>query len=352
MSDSVKLKVTKAGVEACLKADSNGLNMRLKTVKFSTDRFISVLNDERTALGNVVYEASIASGGTSVNDNTLRFFSVIDSPELLSVGSVGLFDEDGVLFAIASVAEGDLLKFLPKISFVLSFGLTISAFILEKIEVVIDQSGAIVMGLILEHEKHVNPHPQYNVGLLDHQEQLDIIADYVGELQNKIRELELAVGGTATANAFKFFSRDVGKAATPYPTIPGQVTNKYHVNKASVQIMPDGFIRQSLMVTIYGMDTDAHIILPVSILPQDILSVVGSPYNAEWTNDAGFRFMDTFSVVISGKRYYCIRVYSDRMSKNSPYNGWCDYSIEILGRHSNLANYNNMNVYPYSTFNV
>lgn len=162
MSDPVKLKLTKVGLDAALNAEINGIFIKLDKIKFSTDRFVSVPNDLRTALDNVVHESTIAAGGTSILQNTLRLFSVIDSPQAHSIGSIGLYTEDGVLFAIASVETGELMKMMPRISFTMSFGMTLSALLLDNIDVIIDEQSALAAALMFQHENHNDPHPQYS----------------------------------------------------------------------------------------------------------------------------------------------------------------------------------------------
>ena len=162
MSDPVKLKLTKVGLDAALNAEINGIFIKLDKIKFSTDRFVSVPNDLRTTLDNVVHESTIAAGGTSILQNTLRLFSVIDSPQAHSIGSIGLYTEDGVLFAIASVETGELMKMMPRISFTMSFGMTLSALLLDNIDVIIDEQSALAAALMFQHENHNDPHPQYS----------------------------------------------------------------------------------------------------------------------------------------------------------------------------------------------
>ena len=190
MSDPIKLKITRAGLGACFDAKVNAIDLKLNSMKFSADGFESVSNDEHTSLPNVVYESMVASGGVELGSNTLRLFSVIDAPAEIIVRSLGIYTEDDVLFAIASVTDGYLFKFFPQISFVLSLGMTLATGFIEHIQIVTDENSALAMALIAQHESSANPHPQYQNELNDHQEQIDALNLLIDNMRNQVVSLE------------------------------------------------------------------------------------------------------------------------------------------------------------------
>lgn len=213
MAEPVKLLITKAGIEAALNAEVSGVVIELSKVKFSTANFTSVLNDTRKTLPNVVYESSIAAGGTSIGQNTLRCHAVVDSPVLLSIGSVGLFTTDGILFAVASAPTGELLKILPKISFIMSFGLTIQAALLDNIKVVVDPSAALAASLIYQHEKQADPHPQYATDL-------DVLALAAAVEDRIVKVQALLATKTALEQGISYLMSELGlhkSAVNPHP---------------------------------------------------------------------------------------------------------------------------------------
>ena len=112
MSDPIKLIITAAGLEAALNVELTGIVIKLDKVKFSTDLFESVVNDPHTDLANVVAESSIVAGGTSASQNTLRFTTMVNTNAEHTIGSLGLYTDDDVLFAIASVDTGYLMKLI------------------------------------------------------------------------------------------------------------------------------------------------------------------------------------------------------------------------------------------------
>lgn len=213
MTEPVKLIITKAGIEAALNAEVNGIVIELQKVKFSTANFTSVTNDPRTTLPGVVYESSIAAGGTSIGQNTLRCHAVVDSPTLLNIASVGLFTADGILFAVASAPTGELLKILPNISFIMSFGMTLQAALLDNIKVVVDPTAALAAALIYQHEKHINPHPQYATDL-------DVLALAEAVEDRIVKVQALLATKTALEQSVSYLLSELGihkSAPNPHP---------------------------------------------------------------------------------------------------------------------------------------
>lgn len=190
MSEVVKLKITKAGLYAFFDARSNGIRLELSTMKYSSANFESVLMDERTSLPDIVSESHIVASGTSVETNTIRFITLINSASDLYIGSVGVYTAEGVLFAVASVPTGQLFRVYTGISFTATFGLSITAQVLENINVVVDQNTPIMYSMMLDHENHANPHPQYAKSA----EVTDAIKDILKEL-DQITEGQSDIGG-------------------------------------------------------------------------------------------------------------------------------------------------------------
>lgn len=157
----VKLKITKIGIESAVNADARGLKVELSHIKYSADYFESTVMDERTNIPNVIFESSIEVGGTSEDGRTLRLFSTINAPSSMQINSLGVYTTEGVLFAVASVTNGNLFKVFTGISFIASFGMTFSASLLEMITVTTDENTAQSLILMAQHELSSNPHPQY-----------------------------------------------------------------------------------------------------------------------------------------------------------------------------------------------
>ena len=78
MSEPIKLHITKAGLYAFFDARANGIKLEIDKMKYSSDNFVSVPQDTRTELNNIVSESNIVASGTSVETNTIRFVAVIN----------------------------------------------------------------------------------------------------------------------------------------------------------------------------------------------------------------------------------------------------------------------------------
>lgn len=179
MSTPVQLKITKAGIESVFDAEQRGLRVQLNRIVYSSANFESVNMDTRTQLSNIILESSIAVGGVSEDRQTLRFFSVINSPSELEIKSLGVYTDTNVLFAIASVPAGNLFKVYGGISFIASFGLAISASTSSAINITTDQNAAMALILMNDHESALNPHPQYMAAV-------QRVEQIVDELQNDV----------------------------------------------------------------------------------------------------------------------------------------------------------------------
>lgn len=166
MTEPVKLKITKQGVQSALSVQNTGLKLSIASVKYSTTNFVSFVNDDRTDIGNVVYESAVAAGGISTELNTLRLMTLVDVPADVNAASIGVYTDTGILFAVASVETGTLLKIPASLNYALSFGMTLSPILLENINIIIDQNAAMAMALVMAHENHPDPHPQYASKLL------------------------------------------------------------------------------------------------------------------------------------------------------------------------------------------
>lgn len=161
MSKTIQLKLTNIGISHCLNAETSGIKLELDRIVFSSDNFESVDYDPHTEIKNIIHEAPIAVGGKSEDQRSLRFVSYINSPTELEIRSLGIYTKDNVLFAVASVAAGNLFKVYNGVSFVAAFGMSIAPAFANVIEIKTDQNAALALVMMNDHERHANPHPQY-----------------------------------------------------------------------------------------------------------------------------------------------------------------------------------------------
>lgn len=158
-TNEIVFTVTHAGKNAALNAEEIGLILRLQTVGFGIGHGDSNQNSEN--LVNKVLETELSAGGVQPTTNTLMLGINYTPPQDLYLSEIGIYTEDGVLFAIAQKTEGHFFIFSEGIPFIGSFGLTLGDLDKNKIEITVMQDAPIAQQMIFAHEAHPDPHPQY-----------------------------------------------------------------------------------------------------------------------------------------------------------------------------------------------
>lgn len=141
-------KITEAGKNAALDAESTGLTLRLDSLGVGRAQYTPTGGE--TALRDEFMRVGIAAGDIDEQNHTLRFSSTLSANSETEVWELGLFDEHNRLFAVASRTNKPLLKIYPDIVLVASFGLTLGELDLNSITMVIDPSGAILAAYKLD----------------------------------------------------------------------------------------------------------------------------------------------------------------------------------------------------------
>lgn len=205
------LNITDVGIKAALDANNLGIKVELGTVKYSSDSFISVPEDPITELNNIIAETPIANGGVSEDGRTFRFSSILNLQNETAIGSLGVYTKEGILFAVASAPTGSLLKAFGGIGLIVSFGLAMSHEAANGIKISIDRESALIIGLISQHEKAANPHPQYesqlrdiNGNFFDFMNWANQIDERLKALRDKTKEMTNQIQEVITINSRKY----------------------------------------------------------------------------------------------------------------------------------------------------
>ena len=319
MSTPVQLKITKVGMEAVFDAENRGLSLELDRMVYSSANFESETLDPRTTIPNVVYESAIAVGGMSEDRKTMRFFTTITAPAETRFGSVGVYTKQGVLFAVASVPTGDLFKVYGGVSFIASFGLSLSPTVSSMISIVTDEQGALALLTMLNHESAENPHPQYKAMIDAITLDLTTTKDRVDTLESSIGSLE----GQGFVKADKFWLRTetVGANWTIYPT--------YHVVQFTAQTMPKGYLKQVMEIIGYYKDLLVYVILPFYVPPSRIFNVQAHIKSAVYIDDTSGRLWNVTTELLNGRLVTVVHVMFDRTSGGSKYNGQSTMYLEV-----------------------
>ena len=159
----IKFKLTDAGRLAALDAFNSGLNLKLTQIAIGSGKYDSEnLGAGRTALQNEIARYSVSGGSIEPVSRTLRLSAILESGITQNAFEVGLFDEHGVLFAVASTTSNDpLILVTANIAFVAAFSLVLTDVNVTNITVVDDPSSPLAIALMNQHVAHPDPHPQY-----------------------------------------------------------------------------------------------------------------------------------------------------------------------------------------------
>lgn len=177
--------VTDAGRQAALDALNTGLTLRLTHIALGSGTYAP--DGTETTLQDELERWPLSGGDVEPNSNTLRFFSSVVSATSFDAFEAGLFDENNVLFAVASRTNGiPLIPVHANIAFIGSYGLKLTNIPANAVSVVTDPNAALAAMLLLQHTTHANPHPQYAMAAqndLEHANLVTLIANVVQSLQ-------------------------------------------------------------------------------------------------------------------------------------------------------------------------
>lgn len=159
----IPLKLTNAGRLATLDAFNSGLNIKLTQFAIGSGKYNSESTGAgRTALQNEIARYPVSGGSIEPVSRTLRFSAILESGITQNAFEVGLFDEKGVLFAVASTTGDDpLILVTANIAFVASLSLVLADINVTNLTVVDDPSSPLAIALMNQHLANPDPHPQY-----------------------------------------------------------------------------------------------------------------------------------------------------------------------------------------------
>lgn len=159
----IPLKLTNAGRLAALDASNSGLNIKLTHFAIGSGQYNSETTGAgRTALQNEIARYPVSGGSIEPVSRTLRFSAILESGITQNAFEVGLFDENGVLFAVASTTGNDpLILVTANIAFVASLSLVLADINVTNLSVVDDPSSPLAIALMNQHLANPDPHPQY-----------------------------------------------------------------------------------------------------------------------------------------------------------------------------------------------
>ena len=206
--------ITHAGRNAALSAENIGLDLKLNKMVFG--RANGVQDENVTDLTDPQIEAGMSAGGIQPTTNTLMLgVNVLPSIDLI-VAEIGIYTDDGVLFAVARLDSGHFFILSHDIPFIASFGLKLGN--LENVVVSVMQDAPIAQQMIHAHEDHLDPHPQYGQALydfsIDIENRLQQFFDQINNLNNDFKT-EIEGDITNIENQIKNIIEEMNKITYP-----------------------------------------------------------------------------------------------------------------------------------------
>lgn len=156
---AVVLTITDTGLSAVLDAQNKGLTLRLNKIKFGSGKY--EVQASMIRLRSSFAEATIASGGIEPNTSILRLISNFKDTQNRDIYEIGIYDEHGNLFALASSKTEPFFKSSPNFSVIIVLGIRLVGVPTDRVELVLDPETSKAMVLIGSHISESNPHPQY-----------------------------------------------------------------------------------------------------------------------------------------------------------------------------------------------
>lgn len=161
MAQPIIFKITEAGKLAALNAGTTSPQIKINLTQVAVATAKRTITGSETALIAEAKRFSIISGDVHVSSNTLRFTGSMNVSQITPIYQVGLFTDDGVLFAIAASNTIPLFNLHPDITFVIGFGLSLNDVAAGSVSVTTDPSGTLSVVIMEQHLAAPDPHPQY-----------------------------------------------------------------------------------------------------------------------------------------------------------------------------------------------
>lgn len=201
-------KITDSGRLAVLDAQKQGISLSLKTLVAGTSKYVP--NGKETRIKTEAMRSDIVTSGIEKESKSLRFSVSLNSITSRDIYEIGLLTSNNILFAVAASNE-PLFTVYANVTFIGSFGLSLSELDVSKITVSTDPDAAIVVKMMEDHVGAANPHPQY------------INNDKFSQLDKKVDKLGQNIN-TASGDLSKHIA-----AANPHPQYTLKTVHDAHV---------------------------------------------------------------------------------------------------------------------------
>lgn len=160
MSDSLILTMTDAGRLAMLNHVDNGFDLTLVSVKLGSANYKA--DPLAAGLKMPWAEFPLINGFVDTDKHCLNFVASGQTNSVVSISEVGLFDQNGLLFAVASKENGYFFQTEKASFFTFSFSVGFDQNIAgNKVKLSFRPQDTILTALLALHVQHKDAHPQY-----------------------------------------------------------------------------------------------------------------------------------------------------------------------------------------------
>lgn len=172
------------------------------------------------------------------------------------------------------------------------------------------------------------------------------------EYDQKVSEMEQQITNLLN-DVIRTFTRKFDVASVIYPTLykaNGRTTGvniNYDLINASVCMMPNGYITQTLKLKSYRHDEKLYIYLPVTLDLDEIYGFSGLPQSIAEIDDLTIRIINIELETINDQIYTLVTILPDRVSPIdvSPFDGISYIYLTVTG-HTSLKFQNIVDQYP------
>lgn len=161
---AIQFYLTDVGRTAALNADILGLDLQIKHIAVGDAANGGLYNASieaatMTALDNELERYLVNGGEIEPTTHTLRFTVNLNSTITADIYEIGLFDENNVLFAVASSTTTPLVRLINEVITIITFGFSLDD--VDNITLMLDVNSPLAVTLMNQHTAHEHPHAQY-----------------------------------------------------------------------------------------------------------------------------------------------------------------------------------------------
>jgi len=194
---AIQFYLTDVGRTAALDADVLGLNLNIKHIAVGSGKYnAATAAATKTALTTELERYLVNGGEIEPITHTLRFTVSLNSSITADIYEIGLFDENNVLFAVASSTTTPLIQLINEVNSIITFGFTLTD--VDNITLLLDVNSPLAVQLMNEHTAHAHPHAQYK--RIHNDTEICKVANGV-EPKDAVNKEQLDAEATARSNA-------------------------------------------------------------------------------------------------------------------------------------------------------